>query len=352
MDLFGKQYHEPGTMPGTLSESAPAKYSILLVDYDGQNYTEEENPTSEQCKAYIDSLSIHIRGMPSGDMLQQLSECFGLHSLHLEDILNVGQRPKLDIIDQQLFAMINLPSVKDNAVIVHQLGMFFFERMVISVCTDEENPFSLIYERLRKSTGKLRQRGADYLFYTLVDTAIDHGFPVLEGYAERIENLEDQLIHKPDASLLNDIHQLRRELLLLRRRLAPHREVINELLRDDEANAISESTRIYLRDCYDHTISILELLETYREMTAGMLEVYLSSQSHRLNEVMRVLTIIATVFIPPTFVVGVYGMNFDRSASSLNMPELSWPFGYLFVWALIIGMILGMLMYFKKQRWF
>lgn len=355
MELFGKQYHKPGTMPGTLKSSVQPDFSMLLVDYDSKTYTEKQNPAPEQCKSFINNPNptwIHIQGAPSVETLHQLSGCFGLHRLHLEDILDEGQRPKVDIVDQQLFTVINLPRFDGKKVVVSQVGLFFFGSIVISICSDTVNPFTLVYERLRKAKGKLRQRGVDYLFYTLVDTVVDYGFPVLEGYAERIETLEEKLLDSPDASLLSDIHNLRRELLLLRRRLAPHREVINELLRDDSAVGVSESTQVYLRDCYDHTISILELLETYREMSSGILEIYLSSQSNRLNEVMRLLTIIATVFIPPTFLVGVYGMNFDPGAGALNMPELSWPYGYVGVWIIIVMLFIGMMLYFRKRRWF
>lgn len=355
MDLFSKQYSTPGAAPGYLSQEQPGEFSLILNDYNAVDLIEQVNIEPEECIDYLTDANItwiHIQGDPTPDALKSLGKTFGIHSLHLEDILNTGQRPKVDIIDNKAFIILGLPSYQMERVVVEQVSLFISERMVISFCTGTENPFSPIYERLQKSAGKLRKQGEDYLLYTLIDAVIDHGFPTLEAYAEKIESIEEILLEKPSKDTLQQVHQLRRDLLLLRRRLWPHREVVNELIRDAESIFISSETQMYLRDCYDHTIAILELLETYREMTASMLEVYLSSQSHKLNEVMRVLTVIATLFIPPTFVTGVYGMNFDSTAGPMNMPELSWPYGYLVAWLIIAAMVSGMLIYFRRKHWF
>lgn len=354
MDLFGKQYHPPGTTPGTLLPGVGGTSKLVLADYNEESYTEEIGLSPNECKPWIDNPNttwIHIQGTPTSNTLEELSEVFNLHTLHLEDVLNTGQRPKLDVIEQHLFAILNLPTIQNENTVVEQLCIFLGTSFVISICTGEDNPFSLVYERLRNSRGKLRKREADYLFYTLIDTAVDHGFPVLEHYAGRLETIEESLAQQQNNVLLRDIHQARRELLLLRRKLAPHRELINDLLRED-SSFIKDETRLYLRDCYDHNISIMEFVETYREVASDMLEVYLSSVSYRLNEIMRLLTIITTVFIPPTFLVGVYGMNFDRAAGRLNMPELYWPYGYVAVWVTIVSMICGMLFYFHRKHWF
>ena len=355
MDLFSKQYSPPGTVPGQLSQQQPGKFKLTLIDYNARELVEKLDLEPEQCQGYLTDANItwiHIQGNPTPDALTSLGQAFGVHSLHLEDILNTGQRPKIDIVDNQTFIILSLPRYEFDQVVVEQVSLFLSSKTVITFCTGENDPFAPIFERLHKAVGKLRKRGEDYLFYSLIDTIIDHGFPVLEIYAERIESMEEILLDNPTQSTLQQVHQLRRELLLLRRRVWPHREVVNELLRDaDDAN-IEDETQIYLRDCYDHTICILELLETYREMTAGMLEVYLSSLSNKMNEVMRVLTVIATLFIPPTFVVGVYGMNFDRHSGPLSMPELAWPYGYLLVWLIIAVMISGMLVYFRRKHWF
>ena len=355
MELFTKQYSSPGTMPGTLAEPVSGEFTLTLQDYNDKEIAIERDLTPERCRDYLQTSNItwiHLQGNPTPAVLTRLGDALGIHALHLEDILNTGQRPKLDVIEDRAFAILSLPLLEENHTLVEQVCLFLDFRTVVSFCTGNVNPFGLVNERLQKSVGKMRKLGGDYLFYSLIDTVIDHGFPVLEAYAERVEAIEEILLDNPNESTLQEVHKLRRDLLLLRRRLWPNREVINALIRDGETIGISDETVIYLRDCYDHSIAILELLETYHEMTAGMLEVYLSSLSNRLNEVMRVLTVIATLFIPPTFLVGVYGMNFDRKAGPFSMPELSWPFGYLLVWLVIALMIAGMLIFFRRKRWF
>lgn len=355
MELFGKQYQDPGTMPGTLNRTDSSNFSLISVEYNSQHYIEETELSDSSMVSQLHDPSvkwIHVQGTPPLDVLQQIADKFNLHRLHLEDILNVGQRPKINTLGEQIFIILNLASFEKTQVSVSQLCVFLGDQFVVSFSPEGLNPFDKIYERLRKSLGKIRNRGADYLFYALIDTVIDHGFPLLEEYSEQIEDIEEQLIDQPDADLLQQIHRIRRELLLLHRRLWPHNEIIRELLHIGGDNSINSETQVYLRDCYDHSIFILDLLETYREMVASMLDVYLSSVSRRLNEVMRVLTVIATLFIPPTFVVGVYGMNFDRNASVFNMPELGWGYGYLFVWGVILFLVCGMLVYFRRKKWF
>ncbi|MFT6389162.1 MAG: magnesium transporter [Cellvibrionaceae bacterium] len=355
MDLFTKQYHAPGTLPGTLNIIEDDHISLTLFDYNENQFIEKPDISVQECRSFIDKPNttwIHIQGAPTLEMLNVLSSSFGLHDLYLEDIVNVGQRPKVEILDNQIFLILSLPAVSDNAIAMEQVSLFLSERTVISFCTGDTIPFDLVIERLRKLKGKVRKRQADYLFYTLIDTVVDYGYPLLEYFSEKIQTLEDTLMDSPDQTVMQSIHQLRRELLLSRRRLWPQRELINQLIRDDSNSLIKDETYIYLRDCYDHVITVIELLETYHEISSGMLEVYLSSVSYRLNEVMRILTIIATLFIPPTFIVGVYGMNFDRNVGPLNMPELGWPYGYLFVWGVILSMTAGMLFYFYKKKWF
>jgi magnesium transporter len=207
-------------------------------------------------------------------------------------------------------------------------------------------------QRLRKHSGRIREQQADYLLYALLDITIDRGFPVLENFGENIEALEDELLENPCNQTLAKIHHTKRELLLLRRMLWPQREVISTLLREEQPQ-LTANTRLYLRDCHDHAVQILELIEAYREMSASMLDVYLSSISNRLNEVMRVLTVIATIFIPLTFLVGVYGMNFGvQSKSPWAMPELDWYYGYPLLWLVMIGIAVGMVLYFKRKNWF
>jgi magnesium transporter len=208
-----------------------------------------------------------------------------------------------------------------------------------------------IVRHLETAGTRVRQRGIDYLLYSIIDLVIDQSFPVLEHFGARIETIEEAIVSGPDREVLDQVHQVKRNMILLRRSLWPQREVVNQLLRDVDG-WISESTHIYLRDCYDHTVQIMDLVESYRDMSAGLLDIYMSSASMRLNDVMRVLTVIATIFIPLTFITGVYGMNFgDNTASPWAMPELHWYYGYPLVWLLILGIVAGMLFWFRRKRW-
>lgn len=354
MKLFSKRYHQPGTRPGMLAEPASEIFKLDLLDYDENSISEKFNLDVNDCRAFIDTDKvtwIHIQGDPPHDTLLLLAKTLDIHELYVEDIVNSGQRPKVELNEEQIFAILSLPVDNGSSVKLEQVSLYFIKNTVVSFCSGSVNPFSKIITRLKSGVGKLRRRKADYLFYNLIDTIIDYGFPLLESYSERIQTLEDFLIDTPDKEQLNQVHKLRRELLLVRRRLWPQREVINEILRDEGNSQITEETKLHFRDCHDHVISILELLETYHEMTSGLMELYMTSVSLKLNDVMKVLTIIATIFIPPTFIVGVYGMNFDPNLSDLNMPEIQWEYGYIAVWVLIFAMITGMLVFFKKHKW-
>ncbi|MGB5736731.1 MAG: magnesium/cobalt transporter CorA, partial [Thiohalocapsa sp.] len=232
-----------------------------------------------------------------------------------------------------------------------QISLFIGKGYLISFCGQAQDPFEAVRSRLRNHAGRIRRGGSDYLLYALLDVIIDHAFPLLETYGERIEALEEALLDRPEPDILAQIHQLRRELLLMRRMLWPQREVLSQLFHE-ECPCIEQDTKFFLRDCYDHTVQILDLLESYREMAASMVDVYLSSLSNRLNESMRLLTIIATLFIPLTFIAGVYGMNFGNDTQSWwAMPELRWDYGYPAVWLLMIAVAGVMLYLFKRNKW-
>jgi magnesium transporter len=350
MAYFTKRYHPPGTAPGTLiadDAAASRPLKLRLMEYDADHLQEHDDLSVAACKSHLESDAvtwIHAEGHASPELLRELGETFGLHPLALEDILNTGQRPKLENYEHQLFAVMSLPGWHGDDLEAEQVSLFLGANYIISFYAGERDPFEPARKRLRGGS-RLRTRGADFLFYTLLDILIDQCFPVLETLGESIEDLEEELLGKPTRGTLSQIHALKRDLLLLRRMLWPQRELISQLLREDQV-LIRETTRPYLRDCYDHMIQIMDLFETYRDMTGGMMDIYLSSVSNRLNEVMRVLTVISTLFIPPTFLVGVYGMNF------LNMPELHWRYGYTLTWAVIVAMMLGMLAYFKRKGWF
>lgn len=357
LSFVKKFYHPPGTPPGTIvrhKHEKPVPMRLSLIDFDESVFEEKPDVTAADCKESLSRPTItwiHAQGHMEPNTMRELAGMFELHQLAIEDVINIGQRPKMETYDDQVFVIMSLPILNGDGLRVEQISLFLGENYVISFHAGALDPFEPVRDRLRNKTGRIRSRAADYLLYALMDIIIDQAFPTLEVFGERIEDLENELLGTPGKPTLQTLHQLKRELLLLRRMLWPHRELMNKLLRD-ETELVTSETRVFLRDCYDHTVQIMDFMETYRDMTASMLDVYLSSVSNRLNETMRVLTIIATLFIPPTFIVGVYGMNFDRQASPWNMPELGWEYGYPLAWLAIILVVAGMLMFFKKRDWF
>jgi len=356
MDYFEKRYHPPGTSPGTLSAAEDIEkhpFSIKLIDYTISEFQEQELVSIEQCREFLARPTItwvHVQGHAEPDMLKQIGKNFELHPLALEDVSNTGQRPKYESYDDELFIIMSLPVFHNSRISMEQISLFCGENYVISFHAGRNDPFEPVRKRLRTQTGKIRSRNSDYLLYALLDVIIDQDFPMLEEFGLQIEALEDAVMASPDKATLNAIHGLKRDMLLIRRMVWPHREIINGLARD-EHGLFQDETRVYLRDCYDHTVQVIDLLETYRDMTAGLVDVYMSSTSNRLNEVMRVLTIIATVFIPLTFIAGLYGMNF-KGDSPWAMPELGWYYGYPAVLLLMLIVVIWMLAIFRRKRWF
>ena len=358
MAYFPKRYHPPGTAPGTLHpgeriKGAPLR--ISLTDYTDSEFTELVLLDPEESRVYLDRDTvtwIHVQGDAEPEILRQLGKLFGLHHLALEDVINTGQRPKVDDYTEQLFVVMAHPMIEDDSkdLKMQQLSIFVGRNFVVSFHPGAIDPFEPVRQRLRDHAGRIRARGPDYLLYALIDLVIDEGFPVLEILDDEIEQLEEQLLDSPTRDSLHQLHHLKRTMLIVRRMLWPQREVLNSLVRD-ESGLIAEENQVYYRDCYDHTIQIMDLIETYRDMVAGLLDIYLSSVSYRLNEIMRVLTIIATIFIPLTFIVGVYGMNFANGDSPWAMPELHWYYGYPLVWLLMIGILVGMLAFFRRKKW-
>jgi len=357
MAYFFKRYHPPGTPPGTLNipaEESRLPPTIHLIDFTEQDYTERQLATPEECSEFLEHESItwiHIQGSLDNPTLTSLGELFGLHTLALEDIVNTGQRPKVDSFGNQLFVILSLPTIEDTRINIDQISIFLGNNYVISFHESPHDLFEPIRNRIRNHTSKFRSKSADYILYALLDIIIDQGFPLLESLGEIIEDLEEELLQTPTNQTMENIHNLKRHLLLLRRMLWPQREVINTIIRNDQG-LIHSDTIIYFHDCYDHTVQILDILESFRETTTNMVDVYLSTVSNRLNETMKVLTIIATIFMPLTFIVGLYGMNFNiNDQSPWAMPELHWYYGYPLVWALIIAVGVGMWIYFKRKHW-
>jgi len=272
-----------------------------------------------------------------------------LHPLSLEDVLNTGQRPKFEDYEEYDFVIMKELRLEES-IQAEQISLFFGKGWIITLQEAPGDPFEPVRERLRKGKGRIRKAGADYLAYALIDALVDSAFPILEKLGDRIEMLERDVVGHPTRSTVREIYSVRRELLYLRRTAWPQRDLIHMLNRD-ESLLIAPETRIYLRDCYDHSVQILDLIETYRELAAGMLDVYLSSNSNRLNEVMKVLTVIATIFIPLTFITSLYGMNFNTRISRWNMPELDWRYGYPIVLGLMAAIVAGLLVYFRRKKW-
>ena len=339
---------------GAAASAPPPPPRITVMDYDEAHLEEKTVGSVEECFVYKDSPTvtwINIDGLRDAEAIDKLGARFGLHPLILEDILNTSERPKIEDYGEYLFAVLKVffadpngagPEARGDRML--QASLVLGSNFVISF-GERENPiFDAVRDRIRKGKGRLRKLKADYLAYSLIDAIVDSYFVILEKLGEEVEDLEDELIAEPRRELLQRIHGLKREMIALRKSVWPLREVVNNMERL-ETPLITPATDIFLRDVYDHTIQVIDNVETYRDILSGMLETYLSSVSYRMNEVMKVLTIIATIFIPITFIVGVYGMNFR------HMPELEWHAGYYLVWGVILAVVVVMLLFFKRKKW-
>jgi magnesium transporter len=349
--LINRLSEKTGLPPGALvhiGDKKAEKVEITIIEYDEAQFQEREVETIEECFPLGDKPAvkwIDVDGLHEVEILERLGDCFGFHPLVLEDILNTGQRPKMEDLGEYVFVVLRMLSSDANSgVDSEQVSILLGPDFVVSLQEREGDVFDPIRERIRTGRGRVRRKGADYLAYTLLDAVVDRYFIVLEQLGDRIELLEDELVTRPTTETLQAIHDLKSEMIFLRKSVWPLREAISGLERG-ESSLIQESTGIYLRDLYDHTIQVIDTVETLRDMVSGMLDIYLSSVSNRMNEVMKVLTIIATIFIPLTLVVGIYGMNFQY------MPELAWRWGYPMVWAVMAVIGALMLAYFRRQRW-
>lgn len=341
-----------GLPPGTLIHVGEKKIEVVrisYIDYDEQNFQEKQVAKIEECfpfKATPTVTWINIDGLHNLEFIEKLGKEFELHPLILEDILNTGQRPKFEDFDKYIFVVLKMLSYDDEnqAVQAEQVSLVLGPNFVISFQERVGDVFEQIRDRIRNAKGRIRKMGSDYLCYALIDAIVDNYFAILEGFGEKIESMEEELVAEPTEKTLQQIHTLKREMIFLRKSVWPLRELISGLQRS-ESSLIQESTDIYLRDVYDHTIQIIDTVETFRDMISGMLDIYLSSLSNKMNAVMKVLTIIATLFIPLTFVAGIYGMNFKY------MPELEWHWAYPAVWLVMVTVAVIMLIYFRKKKW-
>jgi magnesium transporter len=349
----GKRYHKPGTAPGTLR--APEKridqVRVTVIDY-GPDHLEEKTVTRvEEVFRYRDSPSvtwINVEGLHDVALVESLGRHFGFHPLALEDVLNCGQRPKLEDYGPYHF-LIMKSLLPGESLDTEQISFFLAGNYVITFQEVPGDSFEAVRERIRRGKGLMRKAGADYLVYALIDALIDEFFPILERYGEKIESLEAELLTNPSRGTIQEVHRVKRELLLLRRTAWPERDVISAMQRE-ESDVIHRETQVFLRDCYDHTIQIIDMIETYRDLAAGMLDIYLSSVSNRMNEIMKVLTIISTIFIPLNFIAGLYGMNFHTN-HPMNMPELDWPWGYPYALGMMATVAVLLVIYFQRKGW-
>ena len=321
---------------------------IDLIDYDEENYSEHRVKEIGECSSYVGKPTvtwINVSGL-NEEIISDIGSQFNFHPLLLEDILNTEQRPKMDEYDGYVFFVLKMLTYdeEEHEVEAEQISIILSEDCVISFQEVEGDVFDPLRERLRANKGIIRKHGADYLAYSLIDGIVDNYFTILEKLGDEIEDLEDNLLEDPDAEDIEALHVMKRQMITLRKSIWPLREVISKLERGS-IEFIEDTTRLYLQDVYDHTIQAIEAVETYRDLLAGMLDIYLSSISNRMNEIMKVLTIIGTIFIPLTFVAGVYGMNFE------HMPELEWRLAYPAVWVVMIAITIAMLVYFRRKKW-
>jgi magnesium transporter len=354
MQLF-KRRHTPGTAPGTLAsvEPPPEPVRMRLAQYDLETLHESElvSPQDLPQPEAGRSLWLDVEGHDA-DVIAALGRRLSIHPLALEDMINVGQRPKVEDFENALFAVVDhfFTDEHSGGLVKEQVSIVLQPGFVLSVRERRSALFEPVRARLRSGTPRIRGGGPGYLMYALIDTVVDHVFPMLESIGDRIEEVESSLLDTATPDDLNDLHLVRRELLLIRKSTWPLRDMVNGLHRS-ETTLLSGETRLYLRDVADHATVAVDIVETLREMVSSLMDLYLSSVSNRMNEVMKVLTIIATIFIPLGFVAGLYGMNFDPAASPFNMPELGWYWGYPAALAVMAAVAAALLVFFRRRGW-
>jgi len=341
-----------GLPPGTLVHVGIARTSpvrIQVIDYTGERVEEKEVASVEDCFPFRDTPTvswINVDGVHQIEIVEKIGRHYGLHPLVLEDLVHTNQRPKLDDYGDYLFIVVKSLNYDElrGEVSSEQISLILGKNFVLSFQEAAGDDFDPIRERIRTNKGRIRKMPADYLAYALIDAIVDHYFIILEQLGERIDLLEAEMVANPTNDTLQRTHRLKREMLVLRKSVWPLREVVGQLERGESA-LICKQTHVFLRDVYDHTIQVIDTIETYRDLLSGLLDLYLSTVSNKMNAVMKVLTVIATIFIPLTFIVGIYGMNFEF------MPELHWRWGYPAILVLMLAIGTGMLFLFRKKNW-
>ncbi len=350
--LIKPQSSKAGLAPGSLvylGDERASKVSIQIMDYDAESLKEVTVSSSQKCEEYLEKPTVtwmHVTGLHDTSIIEKFGKLLDIHELVLEDVLNTAQRPKYEDHGDLIFIVVKklhwIPEEDD--VLAEHVAVLIGNGYVLSFQESEQDVFDAVRERIRTSTGRARKVGADYLGYALIDSIVDDYYIVLEHVDDRVEMIHESVTKNANTETLKVIQRLRKELVYVRKMLWPLRETISSF-EDSESELIQKETRPYIRDLYEHTIQIMDNLELLRDTLTSAFEIYLSMVSNRMNDSMRVLTVIATIFIPLTFVAGIYGMNFD------NMPELHWKMGYAYVWV-VMGIIgVGMFTYFRKRRW-
>jgi magnesium transporter len=345
-------FKKAGMPPGSLVHVGHVKTArpvIDLLEFDGEEIVEKKDIGVQTAASYLDTPKttwIKITGLHNTAMIDELGKAFNLHPLILEDILNTGQRPKVDLLGDHVFLTMKTLQKTDltEEVSADQLSFILRKNILITFHESDLPIFSSITDRLSNKTGRLRTKGPDYLFYALIDVVVDHYFGVIESTGELIDNIEDDLFSLESEEAFMRIQNVKKDLLMLKKYVFPLRDAMGTIIKI-ESDLIETDHQKYFRDVYDHLMQIYETIESYRDLNAGLKDVYISTLSNRMNQVMKTLTIIATIFIPLTFIVGVYGMNFEF------MPELSMRYGYLYIWLIMIAIGLGMLVMFKRRKW-
>jgi magnesium transporter len=353
----------PGEPPGTLrleKEVVRRKPVITLIEYDRASLEERKIEDTTELLSHFDNQRvtwINIDGLGDIEVLRALGSQFNLHPLALEDVLDTFQRPKVEQYDNYLFLVAHMLYLDRGQVMCgEQVSMFLGKHFLITLQEEADfDVFEPVRARIRVTTGTIRKMGPDYLAYALLDSIVDHYYPVLEDVGAKIEAIEEGLVNlQPNDSPVAELHSHKRTLARVRRYVWPIRDLVSVLMHD-ETGLVTKATKVYLRDCYDHSVQLMDLVESYRDLLSGLMELYLSAVGIRTNEIMRVLTVVTSIFIPLTFIVGVYGMNFAREVDGKklpwNMPELVSPYGYVGCWAVMLALAVFQIVYFKKRRW-
>lgn len=345
-----RKSHDIGVPPGTLiytGDSKTERIKISLIEYNETEFIEQEFYDLSECISHVKPHLvkwINVEGIHKTEVIEKIGKLYDIHPLTLEDIVHVDQRPKFEDYDNYVVAIMKMINY-DTKVHAEQLSIVLFDNMVISFQEPQGgDAFEIIRNRLRQAKGRIRKCGADYLAYALMDAVIDCYFHVIEKIGDSVEKIEEHIIAHSSKSSLIQLHELKREMIFLRKQVWPMRDMISNMVRS-ETKLINPSTDIYLRDLQDHVTRVIDTVETYRDLLSGIMDIYLSTNSNKMNEVMKVLTIMSSIFIPVTFIAGVYGMNFEF------MPELKSPYGYAITWGVMLSVMTGLIIYFKRKKW-